>query len=628
MFKSILTGTVNCLILFMLVGIAGKTNASPIDNPRADEIYQLFDSGDFLPEERVNELLTEYKNSLAIDDSIRQQLFIRLSCWNLPAETPEQLKAAVAYADEYLRIYSKPSPSLIQIDLQFCKAWNLHFLNKNKELFDDLNTAIDNAYLLEDPRLIADGRSIRGTILSYMGNFSAALEDLITAQNLYESLNLPYWANVNLGELANSYRRFGDAKNALKYQLKLEQYYLQHKQPYAATQANIDIAYSLEELGQYQEAIKRFQTSHAFWLKENEPIAAANLLVHIGGNLIKLQRLAEAQKQLEQAAKHITSNNDGSYGYLNLYLADTHYQQGNNELALAYAQKALDAFTENDNTRGLNQALMITSKIYGSLAQWDNAYQSLLSYIDSHLELDKQTMSDRNTEMQTRFNTDKIQSENEWLVQRDKDKEQQLQILQRNEQMQIIIIILVAIILVIVSVFAYKQLMRKKQFKVLALTDDLTKLSNRRDTYAQGQHFLKAAQQSAKPFSIISFDADHFKKVNDTLGHEIGDKVLVKLASICSSMMRETDVVGRVGGEEFLVLLPNIDKTKAIEIANRLIDTIANYDWSQLSPHLEQTISAGVASYSNETELSPLLLKADKALYSAKAAGRNCVKAE
>ncbi|WP_445777291.1 diguanylate cyclase [Shewanella sp.] len=628
MFKSILTGTVNCLILFMLVGIAGKTNASPIDNPRADEIYQLFDSGKFLSDDDISKLLQEYKDSLASNDVARQQLHTRLTCWNLPADNSEQMKAAVRFADEHLKIYHQATPSLIQIDLQLCKTWFLHYLGKNDTLFADLDTAIDNAYLLEDPRLIADGRSIRGTILSYMGNFSAALEDLITAQNLYETLNLPYWANVNLGELANSYRRFGDAENALKYQLKLEQYYRQQNQLFAANKINNEIAMSLEELARYQEAIVRYQKGRDFWLSENEITAAADASISIGGNLIHLNRLDEAKAILEQAEKQIKSDNEGSYSYMNLYLANVHNKLNNNTQALEYIQKAEQAFSDSENARGLNSALRLKSQIYQDLALWQEAYNSLLAYVDSHLALDKQTMSDRNTEMQTRFNTDKIQSENEWLVQRDKDKEQQLQILQRNEQMQIIIIILVAIILVIVSVFAYKQLMRKKQFKVLALTDDLTKLSNRRDTYAQGQHFLKAAQQSAKPFSIISFDADHFKKVNDTLGHEIGDKVLVKLASICSSMMRETDVVGRVGGEEFLVLLPNIDKTKAIEIANRLIDTIANYDWSQLSPHLEQTISAGVASYSNETELSPLLLKADKALYSAKAAGRNCVKAE
>lgn len=616
------------IVLMLLMGLSSIAYANPIENKRADEIYQLFDSGKFLPDDEVSELLQEYKNSLASNDTVRQQLHIRLTCWNFPYDTSEQMKTAVAYADEYLKIYSQPSPSLIQVDLQLCKSWYLHYLGQNSSLFSILDNAIDNAYLLEDPRLIADGRSIRGTILSYMGNFSAALEDLITAQNLYETLNIPYWANVNLSELANSYRRFGDATTALKYQLKLEQVYLKNKQLYAANQTNSEIAMSLEELGRYQEAIVRYQKTRDFWLKEKEFIAAADTSISIGGNLIHLNRLDEAKSVLEQAEKQIKSDNEGSYSYMNLYLAQVHYQLNNNTQALTYVQKAETAFRYSENARGLNKALRLKSQIYQGLAQWLEAYQSLSAYVESHLALDKQTMSDRNTEMQTRFNTNKIQTENDLLVQRDKDKEQQLQIMQRNENMQIIIIILVAIILIIVSIFAYKQLMRKKLFRRLAMTDELTKLSNRRDTYSQGQHFLKVAQLSGKPFSIISFDADHFKQVNDQLGHEIGDKVLVKLASICASMMRDTDVVGRVGGEEFLVLLPNIDKTTAIEIAKRLIETIAHYDWQQIAPNLAQTVSAGVASYSNEVELSPLLLKADKALYSAKAAGRNCVKAE
>lgn len=603
-------------------------NANTIDNARADEIYQKIDRGDVSSIDEINLLLKEYKNSIAVDDTVRQQLNIRQTCWNHPANNAEQLNTAIRYADEYLNIYKQPSPSPIQVDLTLCKNFFLHQQGQNQNILKPLDNAINNAYLLEDPRLIADSRSLRGTILSYIGNFSAALEDLITAQNLYESLKLDYWANANLRELANSYRRFGDPGTALTYQTKLETNYLKNNKAFEANLINIEMAMSFEELGRYQEANDRYQKAREFWLKENELIAAADMAVSIGGNFINLNRLDQAKTMLEQAQKHITPDIASSYSYMNLYLAKVHHKLGNHSQALEYIINAEKAFNDHHNARGLNLVLQLKSQIYQALEQWSDAYHSLSAYVEAHDALDKKTMSDRNSEMQARFNTDKIQSENSILVQRDKDKEQQLQMMKRNEQMQIIIIVLVAIILAIVSVFAYKQLMRKQQFKFLALTDELTKLSNRRDTYAQGQHFLKAAQQSAKPFSIISFDADHFKKVNDNLGHEIGDKVLIKLASICSSMMRETDVVGRVGGEEFLVLLPNIDKTKAIEIANRLIDTIANYDWSQISPHLHQTISAGVASYSNETELSPLLLKADKALYSAKAAGRNCVKAE
>ncbi|MGI1998762.1 diguanylate cyclase [Shewanella frigidimarina] len=623
-----MTNIFRVIILVFTIGFAGIVYANSIENPRADEIYNLLDSGHFISDEDNRKLLDEYKSTLSVDDIIRQKLYIRLDCWSLPANTAEEMKAAVSYADQYLQIYNQPIPSLIYTDLQYCKTWYLHMQGKNDGLLTELDTAINHAYLLEDPRLIADGRSIRGSVLSYLGNFTAALEDLITAQNLYESLNLSYWANVNLGELASSYRRFGDAQTALKYQIKLEKNYLENQQFYEANQTNNQIALSLEKLERYDEALQRNRKARDFWLTIKDPIAAANTSVSIAGNLISLNRLDEADEILQQAQKIITPDNDSSYNYMNLFLAEVHFKQNKYEQAIIEITKAEQSFNANNNIRGLNQTLQLKSKIYQALQQWQQAFEALESFVESHISQDIQVFSERNAEMQARFNTNKIQNENESLIQRDKDKERQLDIMQRNENMQIIIISLVAIILVIVSIFAYRQVIRKQIFRRLALTDELTKLANRRDTYAQGHQFLKAAKQSAKPFSIISFDADHFKMVNDTFGHDLGDKVLIKLASISASMMRETDVVGRVGGEEFLILLPNIDKTKAIEIANRLIETIADYDWTQIAPNLHQTVSAGVASYSNEEDLSPLLLKADKALYSAKAAGRNCVKAE
>ncbi|GGP53942.1 GGDEF domain-containing protein [Shewanella saliphila] len=604
-----------------------NVNANTIDNARADEIYQRIDRGELSSNDEINLLLKEYKNSIAVDDTVRQQLNIRQTCWNHPANNAEQLNTAINYADEYLNIYKQPSPSLIQVDLTLCKIWFLHQQGQNQNILKPLDNAINNAYLLEDPRLIADSRSLRGIVLSYMGNFSAALEDLITAQNLYESLKLDYWANANLRQLANSYRRFGDPDTALTYQTKLETYYLESNQAYAANLINIEMAMSLEELGRYQEANERYQKAREFWLKENELIAAADMAVSIGGNFINLNRLDQAKTMLEQAKKHITPDIASSYSYMNLYLAKVHHKLGNHSQALEYILNAEKAFNDHNNARGLNLVLQLKSQIYQALEQWPDAYYTLSAYVEAHDALDKKTMSDRNSEMQARFNTDKIKSENNLLVQLDKDKEKQLQMMHRNEQMQIIIIILVVLILLIVSLFAYKQVMRKKLFRNLALTDELTDLSNRRDTYSQGKAFLNEAQQTDKPFSIISFDVDHFKAVNDKLGHDTGDKVLVKLAAISSSMMRETDVVGRVGGEEFLILLPNINNSIAVDIANRLINAVDNYDWSRISPELHLTVSAGVVSYTDETDLSPLLLKADKALYCAKAAGRNCVKA-
>jgi diguanylate cyclase (GGDEF)-like protein len=107
------------------------------------------------------------------------------------------------------------------------------------------------------------------------------------------------------------------------------------------------------------------------------------------------------------------------------------------------------------------------------------------------------------------------------------------------------------------------------------------------------------------------------------LGHDIGDQVLVCLANIASEIIRSNDIVGRVGGEEFMILLPNTQIDIALSIANRLLTTIEQYEWSSISNDLSLTASAGVVSYQQETNLTELLLKADKALYAAKTGGRN-----
>ena len=613
------------LLLLVTAILSQHAKAEFYENARADEIYQKFEHVDYT-EEQVNALLAEYKSIIANDDDVRQKLLVRLTCWNQPSATQEELTKAIQYAEAQLLIYAEPYPSEINTDLLLCLGYYKQYAGQIDGALKDLSTAISNAYQLESPRLIADGRSIRGDIQSYQGDYASALEDLITAQHLYEKLNITYWANDNLNNLATSYRRFGDPETAIKYQIKLEQTYLDSGLLIEADNVNVQIAFSLEELGRIDESTERFYKSLEFWRSQKDNNAVASTKVNIAGNYIKQGEIDKALTLLQQAEPDIPVEYDGQHSFMSLYFSKAYLAKNELDKALEYSQIASIDFKRGANRRGESQNLQLQSQIYFAKGDFENAYKSLSAFLEMHLWLDKQIMTDRNAEMQTRFNTDKILDENENLLKVSTDKELQLQIMQRNENLQIIIIILVAIILIIVSVFAYNQLKRKRKYQNLALTDELTRLSNRRAIYNLSENFIKQAKLSRQPFSIILFDADHFKQVNDKFGHDVGDKVLMKLASLTMGMMRESDVVGRVGGEEFLILLPNISHNTAMDIAQRLVDCIANYDWSHIAPSLEQTVSAGVASLEDESELSPLLLKADSALYNAKSAGRNCVK--
>jgi diguanylate cyclase (GGDEF)-like protein len=122
-------------------------------------------------------------------------------------------------------------------------------------------------------------------------------------------------------------------------------------------------------------------------------------------------------------------------------------------------------------------------------------------------------------------------------------------------------------------------------------------------------------------------DIDLFKQVNDNYGHKVGDQVLKKLAAICSEALREIDIIGRVGGEEFAILLPETDKTNALDAAERLRAAIAdNLIPIENGLPIRMTVSIGVASLtSNDDNLDVLLSQSDEALYEAKKSGRNKV---
>lgn len=167
---------------------------------------------------------------------------------------------------------------------------------------------------------------------------------------------------------------------------------------------------------------------------------------------------------------------------------------------------------------------------------------------------------------------------------------------------------------------------RRRFFLNLAYTDQLTKLKNRR---AFDEHFdiiFKTARRHSRTFSLALLDIDHFKKVNDTYGHHLGDFVLGEISKRIEKNIRETDILARIGGDEFAVLMPETDKIAAISIFERLKKGITFN--ALIRPGYEDalriTVSMGVASFPDDAwNKEDLFKQADKALYLAKQKVRN-----
>lgn len=162
-----------------------------------------------------------------------------------------------------------------------------------------------------------------------------------------------------------------------------------------------------------------------------------------------------------------------------------------------------------------------------------------------------------------------------------------------------------------------------ERIQELATRDELTGLFNRRQiTQVLGEHAARSNRGVVK-FWVSVLDLDHFKQVNDTWGHHVGDEVLRSFAQMAASVLRETDVIGRWGGEEFLAVMLSVPPHDPHAGLERLRAKLADAQVSETVPHLRITFSAGLAAYTEHSEVKQAIERADKALYQAKADGRN-----
>lgn len=160
----------------------------------------------------------------------------------------------------------------------------------------------------------------------------------------------------------------------------------------------------------------------------------------------------------------------------------------------------------------------------------------------------------------------------------------------------------------------------------LATTDSLTRLHNRRYFLERAEAEFERSRRYDRPLSIFLLDADNFKAINDNYGHETGDQVLRALAAVCRHNLRQLDVIGRYGGEEFVVLLPETSLPKALEVAERLRAGVAEHKVESAVGEIGMSVSIGVALATSQTDsIAALINEADRALYKAKRAGRNKV---
>ena len=178
------------------------------------------------------------------------------------------------------------------------------------------------------------------------------------------------------------------------------------------------------------------------------------------------------------------------------------------------------------------------------------------------------------------------------------------------------------LLVIIFLAFIYYFLHVRYRFEEMAVTDKLTGLFNRHKLYEIADHEVTRSKRTGEPFSIIIFDIDHFKKINDTYGHDVGDYVLAAVAKLVQKHIRKYDYLFRWGGEEFVILSPHTDSKGAYKLAEKIRRLIESFEFEKVG-HI--SVSLGVSQFYPETDenIESVIKRADNALYQSKREGRN-----
>jgi diguanylate cyclase (GGDEF)-like protein len=185
--------------------------------------------------------------------------------------------------------------------------------------------------------------------------------------------------------------------------------------------------------------------------------------------------------------------------------------------------------------------------------------------------------------------------------------------------------ILATLVLYSVSFLLYRNSLSESVLKRLATTDPLTGALNRRHFMELMAREQRRAERYNAVFSVLMVDIDHFKRINDTHGHQVGDQAIQAMTQACEKALRPTDLLARYGGEEFIITLTHTDQAGAARVAERLRESVTQIELTTDQGPLKMTISVGVSTFYKRSLLEEVIGRADQALYQAKNSGRNRV---
>jgi diguanylate cyclase (GGDEF)-like protein len=535
-------------------------------------------------------------------------------------------QAALPIAEDGLLASRRAADTRASAGFLSCKGYALELQGKPGEAAIEFEGAVATAEKAGDKELLADALALRGGSRHYHGRYDDAIADLNRAYALNVEIGAKSGQRYTLNAIANVY----SDENVGEYD-KAIGYYRQLLKENEAAGLDSEVATSLfniaaarEMKGELDAALQEYRRALEIDTGLGDRASIAEGELSIGSLLTKQGNATEALPWIERALERFAAAGDAeSIARARAIRAKALRAAGRIREAIVDLEFAERHFRAQNNPRYLVKVYETLADAHAAAGNWRTAYQTSLAYRAAQDQLQKRAREEQTSRLRVQFDTAKKEQENRALLIENAHRGEALRNAERVRSLQRLFILLGTAFLALLAAMALQQLNKGRRLRLLAMTDELTGLPNRRSILEFLEGELRAARWGNERLSVVAFDVDHFKRINDLHGHHSGDRVLRAMADIVSGQLPIGARVGRMGGEEFLVVLPGTVAARAREAAESLRMALSCANFESFGDDERVTISLGVAEAGRDDDVEVLLKRADSAMYRAKGEGRD-----
>ncbi len=508
-----------------------------------------------------------------------------------------------------------------QLQVRYLNAFQLAYKGNAKDAVLLLDDVIDHS---ADPALRLRALSTQVNVLTLAFRYEEAFTKLDQLLDTLPGVTEAGPRRQALGVASLLYTEVGQYDLGLSYATQMLN---QDRSPANACRASYAKFFALHKSKKFSPSDPEVSKAVSLCVSAKEPVFAEFIRSFIASDDIKHGRVKAATKLLEDNLETVRKTRyPRLISEFSALLAQAYWKLGDSARARQAALDAVTGAVKNEYTEPLIAAYRLLYEInkrQGDIAEALNYHEKYMASDKGYLNaISAKALAYQTVKQQVLAK--KLQADA--LVKQNKILQLQQALSKKAMEASRLWIILLVFLLAVIGFLAFRIKRSQLRFMKLARRDGLTGIFNRQHFVNEAERQLQCCRKSGREAGLVLLDLDHFKAVNDTHGHAVGDRVLKRAVAACQAHLRSTDLFGRLGGEEFGMLLPECTLDQVLERVEQMRVAVASVSLGEGAPGVTISASFGVACVVNSGyELRQLMSDADDALYQAKRAGRNRV---